>query len=269
MSSAASAEVQLHRLVEIIERLRQPNGCAWDREQTLSSLRPFLIEEAYEVLEEMDRAVASDVWGPLREELGDLLLQIVFQSQIAAEKGHFSIADVCQAIADKLERRHPQVFADAKAEKWAQLKAQERKNKLGDEGSALDGVPAAAPALLQAERLTEKASQVGFDWATLKQVREKLDEEIQELDQAIASGERKEIEHELGDVLFTVVNLSRFLKTPPEDALRSANRRFSRRFRHVEQNLRREGIPWGEATPQQMEQRWEAAKREEGQKSER
>src|SRR5439155_17083686 len=173
-------------------------------------------------------------WKPLAEELGDLMFQIVFHAQLANEIGEFEVADVCNAIADKLTARHPHVFGDLKLtgstavlENWAKLKAAERKKKTGREGSVLDGVPTAAPGLQRAERLTEKASRIGFDWPSIKGVRAKLDEELRELDEAIAAKDKNAIEHELGDVLFSLANLSRFLQTPAEDAVRQANRRFT------------------------------------------
>jgi ATP diphosphatase len=264
----------LERLVGIMARLRAEGGCPWDREQDLRSLRPYLIEEAYEVLEEMDLAAQGGAWRPLCEELGDLLFQIVFHAQLANEQGQFDMAEVCTAIAEKIERRHPHVFAGAKVEtasqvlaNWARLKAAEKLRKTGSEGSALDGVPAAAPALLRAERLTEKAAQVGFDWPNLEGVRQKLDEELAELDRAIRSSNRDAIEHELGDVLFTLVNLARFVRSPPEDALRLAIARFTSRFHRVEAGLRAEGIPLAKATPAQMENHWEAAKRSDAAKA--
>jgi len=263
--SASGAE--LERLVGIMERLRAENGCPWDREQDLRSMRPYLVEETFEVLDEMDRVAYGGPWHALCEELGDLLFQIVFHAQLAAEKGEFTMAEVCRAISDKLESRHPHVFGERKVKgseevlfNWAKLKAEEKKRKTGREGSVLDGVPTAAPALLRAERLTEKASRIGFDWPDVAGVRAKLDEELRELDEAIASGNRDELEHELGDVLFSLANLGRFLKTPPEDALRMASRRFITRFQHIESELRAEGIPLGEATLEHMERHWQAAK---------
>jgi ATP diphosphatase len=268
MQERSSAASQVERLLEIMRRLRAENGCPWDREQDLRSLRPYLVEEAYEVLDEMDRvAYGTASWRELCVELGDLLFQIVFHAQLAAELGEFTFADVAQAISDKIERRHPHVFGERKVkdaeevlDNWARLKAEEKKEKQGHEGSVLDGVPGAAPALLRAERLTEKASRIGFDWPNLGEVRQKLDEELGELDEAIARGDRDSLEHELGDVLFALANLARFIKTPPEDALRQANRRFTGRFHQIEAALRAEGIPFGRATLEQMDRHWEAAK---------
>lgn len=259
---------ELERLVGIMARLRAEGGCPWDREQDLRSLRPYLIEEAYEVLDEMDRVSYGGPWQPLCEELGDLLFQIVFHAQLASEVEAFGMGDVARAIADKIESRHPHVFgegakltgAEQVLDNWAELKAAEKKRKHGSEGSVLDGVPTGAPGLLRAERLTEKASRIGFDWPDLAGVRGKLDEELRELDEAIASGDREAKEHELGDVLFSLANLARFMGTPPEDALRQANARFTRRFHHIEAELRRQNIGFGKATLEQMEAAWQEAK---------
>ena len=262
-----AAGEQLDRLVEIMARLRGQGGCPWDREQDLRSMRPYLVEEAFEVLDEMDRVAEGGPWRALCEELGDLIFQIVFHARLGEELGEFSMADVCRSISDKLTSRHPHVFGEKQADgtpqplaNWAKLKAEERKKKTGREGSVLDGVPTEAPALLRAERLTEKASRIGFDWPDLQQVRAKLDEELDELDEAIASGDRDAQEHELGDVLFSLANLARFIQTPAEDALRMASRRFTTRFQHIEAALRAEGVPLGEATLEHMERHWQAAK---------
>ncbi len=269
MSEAGHA---VERLQEIMRRLRAPDGCPWDREQDLKSLRPYLIEEAYEVLEEMDRVAEGGSWAPLKEELGDLLFQIVFHAHLAQEQGHFSLSDVAGAIADKLERRHPHVFGggETKAgnatevlENWARLKAKERKAKQGHEGSVLDGVPKDAPALQRAERLTEKASRIGFDWPDVDGVLAKVDEEVGELKEALASGDRAALEHELGDALFALANLGRKAGIAPEDALRAANGRFTSRFHAVEAGLRAQGVPFGEATLEQMDALWDEAKRQE------
>lgn len=262
----------IERLVEIMARLRAEGGCPWDREQDLRSLRPYLIEEAFEVLDEMDRIADGGRWAPYCEELGDLLFQIVFHAQLARELGEFDLSDVANAISDKIVRRHPHVFPPAGEQKtrvegaeqvlqnWAQLKAEERKQKTGRAGSVLDGVPTGAPALMRAERLTEKASRIGFDWPDLQSVRAKLDEELRELDEAARSGDREKIEDELGDVLFSAVNLARFLKTPAEDALRRTIRKFVHRFHQVEEGLRRAEVPFGQATLAQMDALWNQAK---------
>lgn len=260
----------VERLAGVMRRLRAPDGCPWDKEQDLRSLRPYLVEETYEVLDEMDRVAYGGPWKPLAEELGDLLFQIVFHAQLAAEQGEFTLADVANAIAEKLERRHPHVFgterlagAEQVLQNWAKLKADERLAKTGRAGSVLDGVPSAAPALQRAERLTEKASRIGFDWPDLAGVKAKIAEELGELDVAIASKDRDAIEHELGDVLFAVANLGRKLNCPPEDALRMTNKRFTSRFHRVEEKLQAAGIPFGEATLEVMDRFWDEAKAEE------
>ncbi|GHG83472.1 nucleoside triphosphate pyrophosphohydrolase [Comamonas sp. JC664] len=259
---------ELERLVDIMRKLRAEGGCPWDREQDLRSLRPYLLEEAFEVLEEMDRVAYGGSWRTFCEELGDLLFQIVFHAQLATELGEFTLADVAKAISDKLESRHPHVFgggqpmsgAEQVLDNWAKLKAAEKKRKTGREGSVLDGVPVAAPALMRAERLTEKASRIGFDWPDVASVRAKLTEELGELDEAIAANDRDAIEHELGDVLFSLANLARFVGAPAEDALRMAIRRFTARFQHIESALRAEGVALGDATLEHMERHWQAAK---------
>lgn len=260
----------VERLVEVMRRLRAPDGCPWDKEQDLRSLRPYLVEETYEVLDEMDRVSAGGPWKPFAEELGDLLFQIVFHAHLASEKGEFTLADVANAIAEKLERRHPHVFGKERVEgaeqvlqNWAKLKADERKAKTGKAGSVLDGVPSQAPALQRAERLTEKASRIGFDWPDVTGAREKVDEELAELDEAITSKDRDAIEHELGDVLFALANVGRKVNTPPEDALRMTNKRFTSRFHRVEEKLQAAGIPFGEATLDVMDAFWDEAKAEE------
>jgi nucleoside triphosphate diphosphatase len=258
---------EMERLQAIMARLRAEGGCPWDRAQDIRSLRPYLVEETYEVLDEMDHLAEGGSWRALCEELGDLLFQIVFHAQLASEIGEFELADVAQAISDKITRRHPHVFGDTRVsgaeqvlQNWARLKAKERLEKTGREGSVLDGVPKAAPALLRAERLTEKASRIGFDWPDLQGVRKKLDEELRELDVAVAQGDRHAVEHELGDVLFSLANLARFLSTPAEDALRAANHRFAERFHAVERGLKAKGVPFGTATLAQMDALWEEAK---------
>jgi MazG family protein len=242
--------------------LRGPGGCPWDREQTLRSLRPYVLEETYEVLEALD---AEDP-DAHREELGDLLLQIVFQAQLRKEEGRFAFADVADAISDKLVSRHPHVFGDAIAKdadavltQWAALKREEKRAK-GRGESVLEGVPREMPALARADRLTEKASRIGFDWPDADGAREKVGEELAELDEAIASGDRDALEHELGDVLFAMANLSRKLAVPPEEALRAAVGRFVARFEHIERELARRGVPHGAATLAEMDALWDEAK---------
>jgi tetrapyrrole methylase family protein / MazG family protein len=259
MSRAAAA---IDRLVAIMERLRGPDGCPWDREQTLRSIRQYVLEETYEVLEAID---ANDVSGH-REELGDLLLQIVFQAQLRREEGAFEFADVADAISDKLVSRHPHVFGDAQVKdaegvlkQWAALKREEKKAKGGGK-SVLEGVPREMPALARADRLCEKASRIGFDWPDASGARAKIEEELHEVDEAAASGDRDALEHEVGDLLFAVANLARKHGIAPEEALRGAIGRFIGRFGHVERELERQGVPHGGATLAEMDALWDDAK---------
>ena len=252
----------LPRLVEIMQRLLAPDGCPWDRAQSLASLKAYLIEEAYEVCDAIER---RDEKG-LCEELGDVLLQIVFQSELARANGWFGPDDVVAAICDKLVRRHPHVFGDAKADtaaevhdNWEKLKAVERAAKRG--GGVLDGVPGSLPALLSAARVTEKAAQIGFDWPEVDGPRHKIDEELAELDQAVAAGDRDAITAELGDLLFSIVNVARKLGVDPEDALRGTTRRFRDRFKHVEQAAQQQGRELSSMTLEEMDAIWERAKR--------
>src|SRR5512133_1031424 len=256
------AQDAIERLLGIMERLRGPGGCPWDREQTLRSLRPYVLEETYEVLEAIDGGDPAEH----REELGDLLLQIVFQAQLANEERAFDFADVANAISDKLVSRHPHVFgnatatdADAVLRQWAALKREEKKAK-GRGESVLEGVPKEMPALARADRLTEKASRIGFDWPDAGGAREKVAEELRELDDAIAANDARAVEHEVGDLLFAVANLSRKLAVPPEEALRGTVARFIARFEHVERELARRGVPHGGATLAEMDELWDEAK---------
>ncbi|RMG14998.1 MAG: nucleoside triphosphate pyrophosphohydrolase [Deltaproteobacteria bacterium] len=249
----------VQRLLALMARLRAPGGCPWDREQTLESLRPYLLEETYEVLEAIDRGDAAHHL----EELGDLLLQIVFQAEIRRESGEWTLAEVARGITDKLHRRHPHVFGDAEAadastafENWERQKAKEKKERK----SVLDGVPRAAPALMRAERLTDKAAAVGFDWPDPMGARRKIDEELAELDAAVAAEAQERIEAELGDLLFAVVNYGRKLGIHPEDALRGTLERFEDRFRHIERRLAEQGRSPKEAGLEEMDALWEEAK---------
>ena len=264
MSRAAE---QIERLIAILEKLRSPTGCPWDRVQDIRSLRPYLIEEAYEVLEQMDAVAEGAPMPGLCEELGDLLFQIAFHAQIARERGEFDLGDVVQAICDKIEHRHPHVFSQGTAKDsrevaacWAKLKAEERRRKTGSPGSALDGVPRELAALQRAERLTEKASRVHFDWKRIEDVRAKVDEELAELDAAIAQADRVEIERELGDVLFALANLGRWLRAPAEDALRGTVERFVARFHFIEEKLRARGCEPHESSLEEMDALWNEAK---------
>lgn len=259
MSRSAQA---IEHLLAIMERLRGPDGCPWDREQTLHSLRPYVLEETYEVLEAIDKGDVAEH----REELGDLLLQVVFQAQLRREEGAFDFADVADAISGKLLSRHPHVFGDSQVKdaegvlkQWAALKREEKKKKGGGK-SVLEGVPREMPALARADRLTEKASRIGFDWPSAEGARAKLSEEVNELDEAIASGDRAQMEHELGDALFALANLARKLSIAPEEALRATLGRFEARFGHVERELERKGVPHGGATLEEMDALWDEAK---------
>jgi tetrapyrrole methylase family protein/MazG family protein len=256
------AQDAIERLLSIMERLRGPDGCPWDREQSLKTLRPYVLEETYEVLEAIDAGDPREHC----EELGDLLLQIVFQAQLRKEEGRFEFADVAEAISRKLVSRHPHVFGSADVKdaegvlkQWAALKREENKAK-GAGHSVLEGVPREMPALARADRLTEKASRIGFDWPDASGAREKVAEELAELDHAIAGGDRDAIEHELGDLLFAAANLARKLGVAPEEALRGTLARFVTRFAHVERELARRGVPHGGATLAEMDALWDEAK---------
>jgi len=248
----------LPRLVEIMQRLLAPEGCPWDREQTLQTLRPYVIEEAHEVVDAIDRGSPDD----LREELGDLLLQIVFQSELARIAGWFGPDDVVAAICDKLVRRHPHVFGDTKVSgtrevlaNWEQIKAEEKAGR-----GALDGVPLALPGLLRALRMGEKAARVGFDWPDGQGARDKVGEELCELDQAVASGDRAAIEHELGDTLFALVNYARKLELDPEAALRGTLERFAQRVKRVEAAAAASGKPLKTLSTEELDRMWMEAK---------
>lgn len=239
-------------------RLRAPDGCAWDREQTLQTLKAYLIEETYEVLEAIDLDAAAH-----REELGDLLLQVVFQAQIRAEQGTFTIADVAQAIANKLVRRHPHVFGDTQADSakealasWERIKASEKPNG----GGRLASIPKAMPALLRAYRSGEKAASVGFDWPDHVGPLAKVEEELAEVKTAIG-GAPSAVREELGDLLFAITNLARHLQVDPEAALQAATTKFHRRFAHVETRLAESGAK--HATLSELDRYWDEAKRAE------
>jgi nucleoside triphosphate diphosphatase len=250
-------------LVEIMQKLLAPDGCPWDREQTLQTLEPYLIEEAYEVLEAIDVDDAREHC----EELGDLLFQIVFQAELRAREGKFGIEDVVRAIGTKMIRRHPHVFGDAKVKdanevlaNWGKLKEAEHKEK-GIQRRALEGVPVNLPALLRAQRLGEKAAAVGFDWPDVAGVREKIDEELREIDEAVSGGDPAQIEHEVGDLLLAVSRLSAKLGVAPEDALRSALRRFQNRFEAVEDCVNAKGGKVGDTPLEELDRIWNEVKK--------
>lgn len=254
---------QFDALVRIMERLRADNGCPWDREQTRETLKPFLIEEAYEVVEAIDEGDPKH----LMEELGDLLFQVVFHAQVAAERREFTIGQVLATTADKMMRRHPHVFGDSTAsttrevlEQWEELKREERNAVAAIPASALDGVPRELPGLLRAQRLQDKASRTGFDWPEISGVMAKVEEELGELKEAIGSAVPEAVEEELGDVLFSLVNLARFLNLSAEDALRRSIARFATRFQYIEEALQRNGRRLKEMSLEEMDRLWEEAK---------
>jgi MazG family protein len=271
-------------LVALMARLRSPEGCPWDREQTYATLAPMLLEEAYEAFEAVEEAREGRP-EELRGELGDLLFQIVFYAQVAAERGEFTIDDVVEAIHAKMVRRHPHVFAGESAadsaevlRNWEAIKAEEKRAAGRDEpakdSSLLDGVSAKAPALMEAHQLTTKAARVGFDWQNVEQIFDKLHEEVDELKAAItesrAGGDdadaatteaaHERVREELGDLLFVVTNIARHLTVEPEAALKLTNRKFRRRFRHIERGLEARGRSLDAATLDEMETLWLEAK---------
>src|SRR5579859_252609 len=264
------------KLAAVQARLRAPDGCPWDREQTHASLRTYLIEETYEVLE----ALESGDDAKFAEEMGDLLLQIVFHSQIAKEEGRFTVSDVIREIHDKMVRRHPHVFGEKRAKdsaevlrNWEQLKKEERagagrRNGSGSReeaktASLLDGVSKALPAALEGFQLTRRAARIGFDWESVEGVFEKINEEAGELRQALSVKDTKKAEEEMGDLLFAAVNLARYLHIDPEIALKKANAKFSSRFRRMEQLAAEAGKPLADVPREDMERFWEIAKRSE------
>ncbi|MBI3610565.1 MAG: nucleoside triphosphate pyrophosphohydrolase [Nitrospirae bacterium] len=248
-------------LAAVMERLRGKNGCPWDKEQTRESLKPFLLEEAYEVLEAIDDGDPEI----LKEELGDLLFQILFHSEIAEERGEFGIEDVLSCAIDKMTRRHPHVFGAAASSgrrgkpatakevlaRWEELKRGEKRNR--KRKSVLDGVPKPLPALMRAYQLQTRASRVGFDWKEMGPVWSKVREEIKELEHAIGTGRSREIQAEFGDLFFSLVNMARFLKLDPEEALRKANRRFVERFHYMEKRAGKSRSPLSEMTLAEMD----------------
>jgi MazG family protein len=257
-------------LVAVQARLRAPGGCPWDREQTHETLRTYLIEESYEVLDAIEKGSSQD----LAEELGDLLLQVLFHADMARETGAFDISHVITGIHDKMVRRHPHVFGNVKAEtsrevlkNWAQLKAKEkqaasRKKAVSQNPapSALDGVPRNLPALLEAYQMTRCAAQVGFDWERVEGIFEKLEEETKELRSALGTSDRPAAEEEVGDLLFSVVNLARFLGLDPEVTLKHSNLKFKMRFHEMEREASHSGERLSDLSKEKLEQLWEAAK---------
>ena len=286
------AETQFPKLVELMARLRGPDGCPWDREQTFDTIKPFLLEETYEVVD----AIGRRDWDELAGELGDLLLQVIFFARMAEEEEHFTIEDVIEGIHAKMVRRHPHVFGGAKAHtsadvlsNWANLKEEEKKQPWTGRGevchppeSMLAGVSSNLPSLMEAYQLTSRASHVGFDWKTFEDLMDKLQEEMEELEEAAApandqldvAGQRTiarrnmklhaRMEDEAGDLLFTAVNIARFLDVDPESALRKTNRKFRQRFQWMERELRNQKKTLREVTLEEMEVLWQKSKTMEG-----
>lgn len=256
-------ERPIDRLLEIMARLRAPEGgCPWDLEQTFATIAPYTVEEAYEVADAIERGDLKD----LREELGDLLFQVVFHSRMAEEQGAFAFDDVVEAIVAKMIRRHPHVFGEAdhrtsaeQTDAWEVIKAQERAEK-GKTASLLDDVPVGLPALTRATKLSKRAARVGFVWPSIAEVLEKLHEEVGELEVEIAAGDMDKARAELGDVLFVVANIARTLDIEPEDALRATNAKFTRRFQYIEAALRERGKTPEQSDLAEMDALWNAAK---------
>lgn len=258
-------------LVEMMARLRAPDGCPWDREQTYATLAPMLIEEAYEVIE----AAEAEDWAELRDELGDLLFQIIFYGQIAAEAGHFDVHESITRVHDKMTRRHPHVFGEQEVTgtadvlaNWEAIKAAERKEAGKEEERAqslLEGTSTRLPALMEAYQLTTKAARVGFDWQQGEDILQKLEEEIGELRAELAREHRDEraLAGEIGDLLFVVTNIARWYGVEPELALKATNRKFRRRFAHVEKRVAQTGKSWAEVSLTEMDAYWDEAKRDE------
>jgi tetrapyrrole methylase family protein/MazG family protein len=271
-SSSSAPGAWFEKLVALQARLRAPNGCPWDREQTHRTLRTYLIEEAYEVLDALETGDDEK----FAEEMGDLLLQVVFHSQIAAEQGRFNVADVIREVHEKMVRRHPHVFGDQRAKdaeevlkNWHQIKAQERRWKAAESGSsaesaakesALDGVPRTFPATLESLQLTKKAARTGFDWPDAAGILEKIREEITELQSELTRGNQGKIEDEVGDLLFAAVNLARFLKIDPEIALKNTNKKFVRRFHQMERAAAANGQKFQDLPREEKESLWDLAK---------
>jgi MazG family protein len=261
--STESAGEKFQKLVGIMARLRGPGGCPWDREQTFDTIKPYTLEETYEVLEAIDKRD----WSELAEELGDFMLQAVFYAQMASEQNLFGIETALDAINQKLVRRHPHVFGEASAQTaddvkqiWGRVKDAEKQEKNAAAAGLLDGVPRAMPALVEAQQIASKAAGVGFDWEYPEQVIEKLHEELAEFAEARKTARADELEDELGDMLFVIVNLARFVKVDPEQALRGTNAKFRRRWSHIEARLRERGRKPEESNIDEMEALWQEAK---------
>jgi len=259
----------ISRLLKIVATLRSPGGCPWDAEQTPESLKPYLLEETYEVLAAIDGGEPDAIC----DELGDLLLQIVFQARLFEERQDFDMADVANSIADKLIRRHPHVFAGNKqrgkkalAAQWEKIKAEEKMSR-GEPAKLLGDVPPHLPALLRARKLSEKASRAGFDWSEVDGIFAKIEEELQEFREALSRTDQQAMTDELGDLLFAVVNLGRFMHIDAEEALRQTSNRFVARFGHIETTLAEQGRTFEQSSPAEMDSLWNDAKSRERKKS--
>lgn len=261
---------KFNELVQVMEKLRAPGGCPWDREQTYESLGQYLLEESYEAFDAIQEASETGDTTNLKEELGDVLLQVVFHSTIAKEIGDFTIDEVAEGVSNKLILRHPHVFEDKKLEtaddvlnNWDELKKEERKRSGKVEktkNSILDEVPKAFPALIEANKVTKKAAKVGFDWENSEQVFDKLDEEISELKTAIGEKDEDAMKEEIGDLLFVVVNLARKLGVEPENALKKTNRKFRKRFKFIEDELKSKDKTLEESNLEEMDALWNKSK---------
>src|SRR5437016_12862605 len=264
---------QFEKLVEIMATLRGPNGCPWDKQQDFNSLKPMLVEEVYEVLE----AIENNDFDGLSEELGDLLLHVVFHAHLGKEAGRFDINTIIQKISDKLVRRHPHVFGGESAstpeeviKNWETIKAQEKAEKLKsrtpEQRSLLEGIPTKLPAIHEAHQISSRAARVGFDWPDIEGIFEKLQEEVRELKEVLSSGDdasrRERLEDEIGDMLFVIVNIARYLKIDSESALKRANRKFKSRFQYMEKELAKQGKTVEQVKLDEMEALWQKAKSE-------
>ena len=254
-----------HKLVELMALLRSPEGCPWDKEQTRETLKPMLIEEAYEVLEALDGGVPQE----LCDELGDLLFQIIFQGRIAEEKSEFDVYDVCRSVYEKMVRRHPHVFGDASFEntkellsQWEEIKAQESQEKgaSNERRSALSAKPGRLPAVYAAYQVSAKAARVGFDWPTLEKIRDKFLEEFEELEEAVRENDSLKVREEVGDLLFVVLNIARYVQVDPETALSHTNIKFRNRFRAMEETFAQAGRPLRTVGLEEMEKQWQRQK---------
>lgn len=260
MEKLTQASSALERLIHIVKKLRSPDGCEWDRAQTSKSLRPYLLEEAYEVIESINEEDPQKI----KEELGDLLLHIVFQAELGNEKNDFHLAESIDHISEKLIRRHPHVFGDTKVNGEADIKKNwEEIKKAEGRKSLMEGLPKSLPALLQARRIQERAAEVNFEWDNIDPVWAKLHEEIDELKEAVTAKDVDKIEDEMGDVLFSIVNLSRFLRTNPEEALKRTNKKFISRFQKIEQHLEARSLGFSDMSLEELDKIWEASKKEE------